>query len=253
MAKTLETLTQLTVKLAENEEERQQVYRLRYRVFVEEKNNRLLANPQKEEYDSYDTYCDHLIVVDHAVGEVIGTYRLLPGDRVQRHCGFYSESLFDLSAFRTWSSMTLELGRSCVAPEYRDGKTIQYLWAGIADYLQQHRFRYLIGCASLPLSELEELNCIYSLMHRNGVLTDQFGIRPIPSRKVEGLKLVDIEGREKDIMSKLPPLLKGYCRLGAKLAIEPAYDPVFSNFVWLVVLETSQVIRRYRRRFLDGR
>jgi putative hemolysin len=253
MAKTMETLTPLTVKLAENEEERQQVYQLRYRVFVEEKNNRSLANPQKEERDSYDPYCDHLIVVDHTVGKVIGTYRLLPGDRVQHQCGFYSESLFDLSAFRTLSSMTLELGRSCVAPEYRDGKTIQYLWAGIADYLQQHRFRYLIGCASLPLLELEELNCIYSLMHRNGVLTDDFGIRPIPSRKVEGLKLVNIEGREKDILSKLPPLLKGYCRLGAKLAIEPAYDPVFSNFVWLVVLETSQVIRRYRRRFLGGR
>jgi putative hemolysin len=100
---------------------------------------------------------------------------------------------------------------------------------------------------------LEELNRIYSLMHRNGMLTNQFGIRPIPSRKVEGLRLVNIEGQEKDIQRKLPPLLKGYCRLGAKLAVEPAYDPVFSNYVWLVVLETSQVIRRYRRRFLEGR
>jgi putative hemolysin len=253
MAKTMETLTPLTVKLAENEEERQQVFRLRYRVFVEEKNNHLLANPQKEECDSYDPYCDHLVVVNHAAGEVIGTYRLLPGDRVRHHCGFYSETLFDLSDFRALSSMTLELGRSCVAPEYRDGKTIQYLWAGIADYLQQHRYRYLIGCASLPHLGLEELNRIYSLMHRNGMLTNQFGIRPIPSRKVEGLRLVNIEGQEKDIQRKLPPLLKGYCRLGAKLAVEPAYDPVFSNYVWLVVLETSQVIRRYRRRFLEGR
>jgi putative hemolysin len=247
MVKTLERTypKSFTVKLAENEVERQQVFRLRYKVFVEEMNNCLLANPQKEEYDSYDPYCDHLIVVDHTVGEVIGTYRLLPGDR-GHHCGFYSETFFDLSAFRTLSTMTLELGRSCVAPEYRDGKAIQYLWAGIADYLQQHRFKYL-------MVELEELNRIYSWLHRNGMLADQFGIRPIPSRKVEGLELVNIEGQEKDILSKLPPLLKGYWRLGAKLAVEPAHDPVFSTFVWLVVLDTSQVIRRYRRRFLEGR
>jgi putative hemolysin len=103
------------------------------------------------------------------------------------------------------------------------------------------------------MMELEELNRIYSWLHRNGMLTDQFGIRPIPSRKVEGLGLVDIEGQEKYILSKLPPLFKGYYRLGAKLAVEPAFDPVFSTFVWLVVLDTSQVMRRYRRRFLEGR
>jgi putative hemolysin len=253
MAKTMETLTPLTVKLAENEEERQQAFRLRYRVFVEEMKNALLTNPQRLECDQYDPYCDHLIVVEPDRGEVIGTYRLLPGDRARCHCGFYSETEFDLSAFKSAVSVTLELGRSCVAPEYRDGKTIQYLWAGIADYLKRHRFQYLIGCASLPSMERENVNRVYSWLHWKGMLTDEFGIQPLPGREVEGLELIDITGQEKAIMRTIPPLLKGYGRLGAKMAAQPAYDPIFGTFDWLVVLETSRVIRRYQRHFLEGR
>lgn len=246
---TVEALTPLTVKLAENEGERQQAFRLRYRVFVEEMNNPLLRNSQYQEYDAYDPDCDHLIVVEPERREVIGTYRLLPGDRALRHRGFYSETEFDLADFRSAAAVTLELGRSCVSPEYRDGKTIQYLWAGIADYLKRHRFRYLIGCASLPMMEQDALNRVYSWLHRRGMLTDEFGVRPLPNRQVEGLKLVDITEREKEIRRIIPPLLKGYGRLGAKLAVQPAYDPVFSTYDWFVVLETSRVMRRYQRHF----
>lgn len=110
--------------------------RLRYRVFVEEEKNMRMRNDEGLEKDEYDAFCEHLIVKDLDSEQIVGTYRLLPGDRALQHIGFYSETEFDLTGFHPYKAKTLELGRSCITPEYRSGKAIQLLWEGIAAYIK---------------------------------------------------------------------------------------------------------------------
>jgi putative hemolysin len=240
----------LVVKLAETVEEIEQALRLRYRVFVKEENRANLYNDRGIESDEYDEFCDHLLVKDLEFNKVIATYRLLPGERAVQNIGFYSETEFDLSGFPLDKTRTLELGRSCIEQEYRGGKAIQMLWEGIAGYIGERGHRCLIGCASLPVSGKQEQNKIYSLLKKQNIITERFGVKPLDSRRISDLQEVDISGEEKEIFRRLPPLLKGYQWLGAEIGGDPAYDPLFQTIDFFIVLETARLAKKYRRHFL---
>lgn len=243
----------LSVRLAANSDEVEQAMRLRYQVFVEEERNMLLLNETGLERDRYDEYCDHLIVLDLDRDQVVGTYRLLPGERAAAGIGFYSETEFDLSSLQHLKRYTLELGRSCIHPSYRSGKAIQMLWEGIAGYISELDCRFLIGCASVHLQTLEELNAIYSMLKTKRVITDRFGVQPLPTHSIAGLKLLEIDGDEKEQFRKLPPLMKGYQWLGAEIGGDPAYDAIFGTVDFFIVLEKERVTRKYKNRFLEQR
>ncbi|WCK54880.1 GNAT family N-acetyltransferase [Aneurinibacillus sp. Ricciae_BoGa-3] len=239
----------LSVKFAETANELEQAFRLRYKVFVEEAANLSLANESAVEQDAYDTYCDHLIVTDLDSDKVVGTYRLLPGERAVQNIGFYSETEFDLSGFQHHKPYTLELGRSCVDPSYRDGKAIQMLWKGIADYIKQHPFRYLIGCASLHAMPPEQLNELYSLLKHKGIITDRFGILPRETHRIHNLQVIETQYKEKEVYRRLPPLMKGYQWLGAEIAGEPVYDPTFHTVDFFIILDPAKITRRYQKHY----
>lgn len=234
----------LIAKIAETDEEKEQAFRLRYRVFAEEENNKRLANPFKKEWDSYDYYCDHLIVKNLKNDCVVGTYRLLPGKRAVK-IGFYSETEFDLSIFNDIKSDFLELGRSCIDPQYRNGRTLQLLWEGIASYLLEKPHRYLIGCASLHLDNICEINQIYSYFQQSGAISRQYKISPHKTHRLQGLTEVTLQQSEKELLRKLPPLLKGYRWMGAEIGGEPAYDPIFDSIDFFIILEKDRLTQRY--------
>jgi putative hemolysin len=242
----------LFVMLATHSDDIEQAMRLRYKVFVEEEKNMQMLNESGLEQDMYDDFCDHLIVKDLDTGSIVGTYRLLPGDRAIRNIGFYSETEFDLTLFNEYKYQALELGRSCIAKEYRGGKTIQMLWEGISSYIMEHGYRYLIGCASVHFQSLEELNLIYSMLLNKQVITNRFGIQPLETHRIQGLKRLESELNEKDIFRKLPPLMKGYQWLGAEIGGDPAYDQIFDTVDFFIILEKDRVTRRYKRHFLNG-
>lgn len=241
----------LSVKLAETNHELEQAYKLRYQVFVEEEKNHRLVNVSGLEMDKYDDFCDHLIVLDEDNGIVVGTYRLLPGVRVANHIGFYSQTEFDLTAFGEQYHKTLELGRSCIAEPYRGGRAIQLLWEGIAAYIAERSYEYLIGCASVHIKSDIELNEIYSLLKYKQIITERYGIQPLLSHRIHNLQYIDVADREKEIFRKLPPLMKGYQWLGAEIGGEPAYDAIFETVDFFIVLHKDKITRRYRRHFID--
>ncbi|AEI41485.1 GNAT family N-acetyltransferase [Paenibacillus mucilaginosus] len=242
----------LTVRLAQGEHEIEQALRLRYSVFVEEERNLQMRSEAGLETDAYDAYCDHLIVVDEETQRVVGTYRLLPGPRAGSAIGFYSESEFNLDSFTVDRMHTLELGRSCIHPEYRGGRTIGLLWEGIADYITKHDLHYLIGCASMHLRTIEETNLIYTMLKRKDILTDRFGVRPLETHRIAGLKTVETDLEEKEVFRMLPPLMKGYQWLGAEIGGDPAYDSIFGTVDFFIVLQKDRVARRYRKHFLKS-
>lgn len=243
----------LEVKIADNTEEVEQALRLRYQVFVEDSGNELLRNDFCLELDQYDEYCDHLIVKDLNSNKVVGTYRLLPGSRAVQNKGFYSETEFNLDEFPSDKKSTLELGRSCIDSEYRDGKAIRMLWEGVASYMSKHLFKYLIGCASLHINSQDSLNEIYTILKVKGVITDRFKVVPLKTHQIEGLKEVQLNVTEKDVLRRLPPLMKGYQWLGAEIAGEPAYDKIFDTTDFFIVLETKRLAKRYQRHFIDNK
>ncbi|MBA3470456.1 MAG: GNAT family N-acetyltransferase [Herpetosiphonaceae bacterium] len=239
----------LKLKLAQSCGEIEEALRLRYRVFVEEAHNQALAHPSGLEQDEYDAVCDHLIVRDQNTAEVVGTYRLLPGERALRYRGFYSETEFDLSAFQRYRPTALELGRSCVAAAYRGTRAIQMLWGGIADYLSDNPHTHLIGCASLHLAERSELSELYSMLKQHDMITERFGVAPRPTHRIQDLASTPSTCSEKELLRRLPPLLKGYHWMGAEIAGEPAYDPIFNTTDFFVVFDTTQMTKRYQRHF----
>ncbi len=244
-------LSNLSVKVATRSWEIEQAMRLRYQVFVEEEKNMQMLNESGLEQDRYDMYCDHLIVTDLEQQQIVGTYRLLPGLRALAGIGFYSETEFDLRSFQEHKPHTLELGRSCIAPAYRSGKAIHLLWEGIAKYIAEHHYSYLIGCASVHVSSLEDLNAIYSMLRFKQVITDRYGIQPLESHRISGLQQIPSELNEKEIFRKLPPLMKGYQYLGAQIGGDPAYDNCFETVDFFIVLEKDRLARKYKKHFLN--
>lgn len=241
----------LAVKLADRDDERHQVWRLRYAAFIEEAGLPEGETDQKLDQDRFDDWCDHLIVKEEETGRVVGTYRLLPGKKAVTNGGFYSETMFDLSQSLLPRTRMLELGRSCVDPAYRNGRVIQLLWEGIADYVREHGYDYLVGCASLRAIDTDRLSRLHSLLHRFSFLTDRYLVYPHPESRRVGLRPVQTEESLKEMYRLLPPLMKGYLWLGAQLALEPAYDPILKSTDYFVVLEQKQMTEKYRRRFIE--
>lgn len=219
--------------------------RLRYRVFSEEYGSDLGATTPGIDADSFDAYCDHLIVTDQSSGQLVATTRILHQREAAKAGGFYSEGEFDLAAFHRLPGTVAELGRTCVHPDYRNGATITLLWASLAEYLVQHQVDYLIGCASISMADggLKAWN-IARYLQREFMSDEAF--RVIPKRELPHLAHPVSEGRPVNV----PALIKAYMRLGAKVCGEPCWDPEFRCADVLVVLEVSRLASRYSRHFL---
>ena len=237
------------VRLANTDEEVEKALRLRYQVFVEDERADL-ENDSHIEMDKFDQYCHHLIVKRLDTQEVIGTYRLLLGLKAIGGIGLYSEEEFDLAFFRPWLPYTVELGRSCVMPEWRGGRVISLLWEGIARYVLEHNVKYLVGCASISKSSLNNLDEIYSYLKQNYNFNNMI-IKPRSLYKVENLKEVPLITEEKRLFRQLPPLIKGYLRAGAKICGEPAFDPVFNTIDFFLIFDRSKIVNKYKQNYLQ--
>ncbi|MDQ0416837.1 putative hemolysin [Croceifilum oryzae] len=225
----------LAIRIAKTREEKEQVYQLRQ-----------LQNVSAEEYDFYS---DHLIVVDEAVNQVVGTYRLLPGRRVIDLGGLYSQSLFEFHHFTEHITHTLEIGRGCVATGYQDGKVAQMLWKGIRDYLKQTTYRYIVGCTSLPQMEIQEINEIYSFLVYSGFVMDCYRIEPREEFRIQGLHLISPDKIvSQKVQRKLSASLKRCYWIGGKMASEPIMNPALQTIDFLVVIELGKMIPNYRRK-----
>ncbi|HEX8949889.1 MAG TPA: GNAT family N-acyltransferase [Dissulfurispiraceae bacterium] len=237
------------VKLAEHYSELEDTLKLRFEVF-----NRELNEGLSESYvtgldrDIYDSYCDHLIVIDTRCNRVVGTYRLLLGFVAENNIGYYSENEFDMAAIRRLEGEKLELGRSCVHKDYRTANVISLLWAGVAKYVDMHNVRHLFGCGSLHTSSPSEVSIIYSYMHLFHKADAKYAVQPL--KRLEGARLLPVQDR-KAAFEKLPPLIKGYVRLGAVVCGAPAYDEAFETADLFLLLETESLIARYRKRFFQ--
>jgi len=238
------------VKIAENEEEKTAAQRLRFEVFNLEMNEGLSSSWETGlDRDQYDEHADHLIVIDKNNNKVVGTYRMLIKSRVIGNGGFYSEGEFDLANLKKLPVEILEMGRSCVHKDYRTNGVINLLWAGIAKYLELTQVKYMFGCGSLHTHNVDEVSQVYTYLKSKYYADEKYRVYPLDKFSVKGLKdnvnISDTRG----ILKKLPPLLKGYFRLGAVICGEPALDTEFGTTDFFILLPTDRITKRYQNHY----
>jgi L-ornithine Nalpha-acyltransferase len=255
----------LEVRLAQTAAEVRQAQKLRYRVFYQE--GSAIPNPgrlfARRDIDGYDAICDHLLVLDHAARDaqpgnrptVVGTYRLLRQQLAEDHGGFYTSGEFDIGGLiaRHSKLQFVELGRSCVLAPYRNKRTVELLWQGIYSYIHQNRCDVMIGCASLDGTEPKRLALPLSFLHHYARAPEEWRAQALPERYVEMNRLSKESIDPKEALRALPPLVKGYLRLGAYIGDGAVVDHEFGTTDVLIVLPVSAIKQRYLEHFGDGR
>jgi putative hemolysin len=237
----------LKVELALTTADVRAAQRLRYRVFAEEMGAHVVGREPGRDEDHFDPWCEHLIVRDCDTGGVVGTYRILTADRARQLGTFYSESEFDLTRLFLLRPRMVEIGRACVDARYRSGPTIMLLWQGIAQFMRERKYDYLIGCASVSMQDGGACaQQVYSEIEQRHLAPIEYRVfprhplsprdAPLPVRNNEPVRI--------------PALLKGYLRLGAWIGGEPAWDPDFNTADLFVFLPLARVEARYARHYL---
>jgi putative hemolysin len=237
---------------ARHEDEVREAQRLRYQVFAEEMGARLTVPrgaPPGHDVDLFDPFCEHLLVraagVDAAPGPVIGTYRVLTPQAARRVGGLYSDGEFDLTRLRPLRAKMVELGRSCVHPDWRSGGAILALWGALAEFMLRNRLDTMVGCASISMHDGG--HCAASLWQRlRGT-----HLAPIAWQVTPRLAL-PVDELRGDLPVEPPPLIKGYLRCGARVLGAPAWDPDFNTADLPLLLRVEDLPARYRRHFLEA-
>jgi len=233
----------LELAVARTAEELEALQRLRYAVFSEEMSAVFPDAADGIDADDYDPWCEHLMVREQASGRVVGTYRLLTPVNAAHVGGYYSESLFDLSGLGSRRDQVIELGRSCIHPDYRNGVVIMLLWAGIASIVKHLKLRYVLGCASVSLRDGGATAAhVWSEAQRDMQRSPQLP-RLHPHHPYPVDRLTD------SLPARTPPLIKGYLKAGARICGAPAWDPDFNTADFPVFLDVDDMDPRYRRHF----
>ncbi len=245
----------VTVRLATTLEEIYAAQRLRYKVFYEEygaipdeKTKR-----EKKDVDAYDMFTDHLIVLDESLSTgpegIVGTYRLLRRDVAEKHGPFYTSGEFDIQPLLDSGAVLLELGRSCVLAPYRTRPVLQKLWQGIAHYIAEHKIGLMFGCASLHGTDTDKLSEQLAYLHHYHLAPENLRPKALPQRYVE----MNVHAKDaidaKAVFSSLPPLIKGYMRLGATIGEGAVVDHQFNTTDVCIVMPTHLMTDKYLKHY----
>jgi len=248
----------LGVRIATTAAEIDAVQAMRYRIFYEEMGAK--ADPamaaSRRDSDDYDAVADHLLVVDHAIGPgpegVVGTYRLIPREAADKIGRFYSASEYDITPMATYPGRVLELGRSCVAADYRNRAVMQLLWRGIAAYIFRHKIDLMFGCASLPGTDPDAIGLELTYLYYNHLAPPALRLRALEDRYVDMRRMDPATIDPRRAINALPPLIKGYLRLGGFVGDGAVIDPQFNTTDVAVVVKSDLITDKYHRHYERG-
>lgn len=247
----------IEIRLAETAEEVRAAQKLRWQVFYEE----MSAKPSPEnaavqlDFDKYDDICDHLLVLDGS--KVVGTYRLIRRSVAKLHGGHYSASEFNIKPLMDYPGEILEVGRSCVAPSHRTRGVMQLLWQGIAAYVFHHDVALLFGCASLPgTTDPRDQALPLSYLHYHHLAPPALRVRALPDRYVDMRRMEEDQVDPRAGFISLPPLVKGYLRLGGFVGEGAVIDSEFNTIDVCMIVKRETIsdryLKHYERRLNEG-
>lgn len=231
------------LKLAETAQAVREAQQLRHRVFSAEYG---VAFPGSDGLDSdeFDRFCDHLIVRHTMSAEVVGTYRMLLPKQAKKIDRYYSQGEFFMTRLLRQIPGLVELGRSCVHPDHRNGSVIMMLWSGIVRHMQQHHCSHMIGCASVSMRDGgKQAATLWDRFYADATIMADPLLETFPKNALP------LETLTRDPDTQLPPLMRGYFKVGAKVCGEPNWDPDFNTADFLLLMDMSAMSPRYARHF----
>ncbi len=255
----------LEVRLAATAEDIDAAQALRYKVFYEEMGAK--PSPEMEarhrDFDKYDEHCDHLLVIDHIRKpgqQVIGTYRLIRRDAAAKCGGFYSTCEYDIARMLEYPGEVLELGRSCIDAEYRTGTVMQILWRGLSAYIVRYNVALMFGCASLPGSDPTAHQIPLSYLYYHHLAPPALRTKALPEQYVD-MRMLPREAFDPNVAfntmkldprsgsNSLPPLIKGYIRVGGFVGDGAVIDHQFNTTDVFIIVKTDLIASRYTRHY----
>lgn len=242
------------VRLASTPQEVAEAQSLRYKVFYEEYH--AIADAEtarlKMDIDEYDAVTDHLIVLDEHLPrgqQIVGTYRLLRRDVAEKYGKFYTSGEFNIDPLLKTGTMLLELGRSCVLPPYRTRPVLQKLWEGIAQYVGDHDIGIMFGCGSFPGTDVEAIAHQLSFLYHYHLAAPELCPKALDHRYVE-MNMIPIDQiNAKTTFMSLPPLIKGYIRLGASIGNGAVIDHQWNSTDVCIVMPTHLITDKYLKHY----
>lgn len=244
----------IQVRLTTTEAEIHASQSIRYKVFYEEYGAKPNDEMQREErdIDAYDGITDHLIVIDNDLPEneqIIGTYRLLRREAAEKYGQFYTSNEYNIQPLLNYKKDILELGRSCVLPDYRTRPILQKLWEGIAHYIADHNIELMFGCASFHGTDVDKVADQLSYLYHYHLAPPEL----CPKTKDEYFVNMNIVAKEdldaKAVFASMPPLLKGYIRLGAYVGDGAYVDKQFNTTDVCIVMPTALLREKYVKHY----
>lgn len=244
---------QFTIKFAETLKEVEEAQRLRYEVFNLEQGKGLQsARSEGMDKDEFDEHCLHLLVIENSSAKVIGTYRLHLGTIACSTKGFYSAREYEMHGIDGIAKESLELGRSCVSAKFRTGSAVALLWSGIAELMKRAKLRYMLGCVSLEETDPSVGWAIYEHLLTDGRLCSFLSGIPRPEYTLpppDENRVKELLADKNKLLKYIPPLFKGYLRIGCKICGNPAFDSEFGTIDFLIIVDVRTVPERYLRHF----
>jgi len=235
----------LRVRFADCLEDLRAAQRLRHRVFFHETDTRLPLTEPGIESDRFDQYCEHLLVWDEDTDQVVGCYRILTDSQAVHAGGFYAQTEFDLTRVLAVPGRLVEIGRTCVHPDFRNGAVIGLLWSGLARFMLMHRYDYLMGCVSIPLTGgVAQVGAIWQSVVASHLSSPEWRVFP-------KTPFAALPESAPGMPADLPPLIKGYLRLGAQVCGEPAWDPALNVADLFLLLSLDRLSARYAQHFVN--
>ncbi len=255
----------LQVRLASSKGDLRRAQKLRYQVFYEEMSAipDVMTMMQRRDEDSYDPICDHLLVIDRGRQEkkrrrwplrprVVGTYRALRQDVAELYDGFYTQGEYDVASLieaKRQSHHFVEVGRSCVLKPYRNRRTVELLWHGVWTYVRQHGGNVMIGCASFPGTDPQQHAMALSYLYHYALAPEDWRVKAHPHLRVDMDMMPASEINARAAIRAMPPLVKGYLRLGAYIGDGAVIDHQFGTTDVLIIVPTEAIDRRYLAHF----
>jgi putative hemolysin len=247
---------QLCIQLATTAQQLKQAWALRYQIFFQEMHGTPSDDmkAQEQDIDAFDAICDHLLVIDRSNGDekIVGTYRLLRDDMIGLNGRFYTQDEFDITNLLASGKRVMEVGRSCVDKDYRSRSTIQLLWTGIAQYMQHYGIDVVFGCASFNATDPEEIKAQLSYLHYNHLSPQGIRARALESRYVDMALTPQDSFSAKRIIASLPPLIKGYLRLGAGIGEGAVIDEMCHTIDVCIMLERQEMAKKYSNHYMQS-
>ena len=219
------------------------VQRFRFKVFVEEFSITFTDNFHDMDIDDFDQVCDHLVVRETTENSIVGTYRLITPAAAKKIGSMYCDSLFDLSPINHLRDQIVEIDRSCIDKQFRNGYTILLLWKEIYKFILNSSHQYIMGCSSISLADG---GLLASNVHQQLIAMNRFSNK----LKIKSKHHIQLSENLAHNDMSIPAILKGYLNVGASICSEPGVDPLFNTVDYLTILKMTDMNSKYVKRFL---